>query len=387
MDNQTRFAQARKVTWVGTIINIILSGLKLVVGIVGHSEALVADAAHSASDFVTDIALLIGLKVSARPVDETHPYGHGRVETVVSFLMGLALGGVAIGIGWKAVKIIYTREVYHPEVVTVVMAFISVVAKELLYRYTIREGKRIGSPSVVANAWEHRSDAFASLITMLGIGTAIIKPEWFLVEPLVAFGVALLILRISWSITWEAVSELVDTAAQRETRRAIESAAREVTGVSDVHDLKTRHIGRNVLADLHIEVSPRLSVTDSHHISSRVQEAIQQRVGNVAEVQVHVEPEGERLRQNQKIPVIPDDVVEEQIKQLAYSIERILGLHGLKIRRRGQDLQVDIDIEVDPQMLVSESHALAKKLRHKIMQIDNIKEVMVHVDIYKGDKA
>lgn len=296
-DKAQRFPQARRATWVGLVTNLLLVTLKGLAGIWGRSEALIADTAHSISDFITDALVLVGLKISERPVDETHPYGHGRVETISTFVVGLILGVVGFGIGFRAVDTMIKGVSQTPRAIALVAAFISIIVKEGLYRYTVRIGRRTNSLSLRANAWHHRSDALSSVATFLGVGGAMLNPRWLILDPLVACGVAIFVVKISIEITWKAISDLVDTSVQQDIRDKIEQVARAVPGVINLHGLKTRHVGNEIVVDVHIEVNPQITVTEGHHIATRLKGDILKQVDNMAEVNVHVEPEGDNLSQ------------------------------------------------------------------------------------------
>ncbi len=296
-DKSQKYPKARRVTWIGLIINVGLISFKVLAGILGHSAALIADAVHSVSDLISDALVLVGLKISARPIDETHPYGHGRVETIVAFLVGLILGLVGIGIGFKAINIMIQGVSYTPRLIALLAALTSIVVKEWLYHYTIRVSRWTNSPSLRANAWHHRSDAFSSIATALGVGGAMLNPQWVILDPLVACLVAVFVVETSGKITWRAFLELVDTSVNQETRDQIEQAAKTVPGVIGLHKLKTRHVGSEIFVDVHIEVDPQITVTEGHNIATRLKNFILQQVNNIAEVTVHVEPEGDSLSQ------------------------------------------------------------------------------------------
>ncbi len=296
-DKSQKYPEARRVTWIGLFINLALIIFKVLAGIVGRSAALIADAVHSASDFISDALVLVGLKIAERPIDDTHPYGHGRVETIVTFLVGLLLGLVGVGIGFKAVNTMIQGVSYTPRLIALIAALISIVVKEWLYRYTIKVSRWTNSPSLRANAWHHRSDAFSSIATAFGVGGAMLNPQWVILDPLVACLVAVFIAKTSVEITWRALLELVDTSVNQETRDQIKQAAKAVPGVIGLHKLKTRHVGSDIFVDVHIEVNPQITVTEGHNIATRLKSTILQQVDNVAEVTVHVEPEGDNLSQ------------------------------------------------------------------------------------------
>jgi cation diffusion facilitator family transporter len=297
-DKAQRFPQARRTTWTGLVINSLLITLKILAGIWGRSEALIADAVHSVSDFITDAVVLIGLAVSERPMDETHPYGHGRVETIATFMVGLILGLVGLGIGFKAIATMIKGVSHTPRFIALIAALISIIAKEGLYRYTIRVSQRTNCPTLRANAWHHRSDALSSIATFVGVGGAMLNPRWLILDPLVACGVAIFIVKVSAEITWGAFSELVDTSVQREIRDQLEQVAKTVPGVISLHKLKTRQVGGEIFVDVHIEVNPAITVTEGHHIATQLKDTILGQVDNMAEVNVHVEPEGDSQSQS-----------------------------------------------------------------------------------------
>ena len=296
-DKDQRFPQARQATWIGLVANLLLVTLKAIAGIWGRSEALIADAAHSISDFITDVLVLVGLKISERPVDDTHPYGHGRVETITTFMVGLILGVVGVGIGFRAVNSMIKGVSHTPKTIALLAALVSIIVKEVLYRYTVRIGRRTNSLSLRANAWHHRSDALSSVATFLGVGGAMLNPRWLILDPLAACGVAIFVVKISIEITRKAFSDLVDTSVRQEIRDKIEQVARAVPGVISLHGLKTRHVGSEIFVDVHIEVNPQITVTEGHRIATQLKHTILGQVDNIAGVNVHVEPEGDDLSQ------------------------------------------------------------------------------------------
>lgn len=240
-----------RVTWIGFAVNLVLSAGKLAAGIWGHSAAMVADAIHSVSDFATDLVVLLFVRVSAKPRDDDHDYGHGKYETLATLIIGVALAGVGIKLLWSGGTAIrdFTRGLLptQPGVVALWAAVVSIVAKEALYRYTARVGRRVNSPSVVANAWHHRSDALSSVGTLVGIGCAyFLGGGWRLADPAAAIVVALLILRVAWQLMKMGMDELLEKSLPREQEEHILSLIAADPAVASPQRLRTRLAGTQV---------------------------------------------------------------------------------------------------------------------------------------------
>ena len=280
----------RRVTWVGLFVNLVLSAIKFAAGIFGRSQALVADAIHSLSDLTTDIAVLAGSHYWSRPPDENHPYGHRRLETLVTVFIGVVLIAAGIGIGWKAISTLYQKHIAPPGWIAVLAAFASIACKESLYRWTAITGRRIKSPSLAANAWHHRTDAFSSLPVLVAVAGARIFPTWSFLDHVGAVVVSIFILHASIKIIWPSLSELIDVGAPIETQRKIRDIALGNKNVLQVHDIRTRFISSSVLVDLHIVVEGSISVREGHNIADDVRDRITQEIPEVLDVIVHVDP-------------------------------------------------------------------------------------------------
>jgi cation diffusion facilitator family transporter len=291
----TRITSAKRVTWVGFYVNLVLTSFKLAAGIIGHSGAMVADAIHSLSDFATDIVVLVAFRLVGKPADRSHDYGHGKYETLATAIIGGALLLVGAGIFWSAaVKIwgsVTGRHVEAPGFIAFVAAVVSILVKEWLYRYTAKVGKHINSQAVIANAWHHRSDAFSSIGTMLGIGGAIILGEkWHVLDPLAAIVVSFFIVKIALEISSGSIRELTEESLDEATETEILQMASSTAGVVSPHNLRTRRIGSDVAVDLHIRIDADMCVSDAHTIASKVEERIRARFGQSAFVSIHIEP-------------------------------------------------------------------------------------------------
>lgn len=283
-------AQTTRVTWIGLVVNVALSSLKLAVGWLGHSQAILADAVHSLSDLVTDVAVLLGVRFWAAPADSRHPYGHRRIETLVTTLIGGALLAVGLGIGYHSILTVREAHVTAPGRIALAGAALSIVLKEWLYRWTVAVGRRIQSPAVIANAWHHRSDALSSIPAFIAVGVAIVAPRFAFVDHLGALIVSVFIIKVSWDIMSPALADLTDRGGSAMDQDRIAAIARGIPGVQSLHALRSRRVGSGLYVDLHVLVNGRLSVRHGHTISEEVKRAILKNGPDVLDVVVHLEP-------------------------------------------------------------------------------------------------
>ena len=287
-----------KVTVISILLNVFLGVLKLVVGIVGMSAALVADGIHSFSDFVSDLVVLLGIKLSEKPVDEGHNYGHGKFETFSTVILGVILFGAGIMIFWEALIKIY--DAYHgeilvkPKMIAMSVAAISILIKELLFRYTKYIGEKTKKPSLIANAWHHRSDALSSIAAFIGIGGAIILGEsWRILDPVAAIVVSYFILKVAGMILIQSLNELLEASLDSDERANILQITKSVPGAKNPHNLRTRKVGNVIAIELHLWVDPALNVVEAHDISSDVENNLKNYYGGNTIISVHIEPEKE----------------------------------------------------------------------------------------------
>ena len=282
--------EVQRVTLWGLVVNLGLTGVKFVFGVVGSSQALVADGVHSLSDLTTDFAVLVGVRYWSEPADAEHPYGHGRIETLITSVIGVLLASVGVGLAYRAIATLHQRHEATPGWSAFAAACASIVAKELLYRWTALVGRRIKSSAVVANAWHHRSDALSSLPVAVAVLGTRIWPTWVFLDHIAAVIVSVLILHAAWKIAWPALRELIDVGAAKHEREAMLKLALATKGVLAVHKLRTRYIGPGLQVDLHVLVEPELSVREGHAIAGVVKERLLHEGPNVIDVLVHVEP-------------------------------------------------------------------------------------------------
>lgn len=293
-------AEARKrviyrVTFVGFVVNLVLTAMKFAAGIVGRSGAMVADAVHSCSDMLTDIVVIAFAKVSAKPRDDGHDYGHGKYETLATIIISLALAAVGAGIllsSIRAIRIVVDGgELPRPGAVALAAAAVSIVVKEILYRYTVREGRRVESPSMVANAWHHRSDALSSLGTLAGIGCAyFLGQRWRIADPIAALVVAVFIFKIAFDLIRTGLGELLERSLPDETEREILGIVTADPRVGEPHNLRTRRIGAAIAVEVHVRVDGAMSVARSHELTVDIERRLRARFGEGTIISIHVEP-------------------------------------------------------------------------------------------------
>jgi cation diffusion facilitator family transporter len=288
--NPTSASTGSKVTLVGVLVNTFLILLKLFAGIFGSSQALIADAVHSISDLFTDAVVLIGIKISNKPPDKTHHFGHARIETLASTIVGMALIGTALYIGIEASLTIYRHTEYHPTTLALFGAAVSIVLKEALYHYTIRTGRRIKSQLIVANAWHHRSDALSSVAVFIGVAGTQINPSWHILDSFAALLVSFFIVKVGLEILRDALREFTDTAPKQEIIGKIRQCALSVNGVIDTHDLRVRTSGGLYQMEIHIVVDGQLTVLEGHNIAKAVEGCLVEDVGNFGSITIHVDP-------------------------------------------------------------------------------------------------
>jgi len=289
----------RKVTWVGLWVNLFLAAIKFTAGIYGRSQALVADAIHSLTDLTTDIAVIAGSHYWSRPPDENHPYGHRRLETLVTVFIGVVLIAAGIGIGWKAISALQEKHASPPGWIAVAAALASIVCKESIYRWTAMTGRRVKSAALAANAWHHRTDAFSSIPVLIAVAGARVFPSWSFLDHLGAVVVSMFILHASIKIIWPGLSELIDVGAPKETRKKIRDIAVKNEGVLQVHDIRTRYISSSIQVDLHIVVDGLITVRQGHDIADDVKARIIDRIPEVLDVIVHVDPPERAAREDE----------------------------------------------------------------------------------------
>jgi len=291
----TREGKLTRVTLVGSIGNLVLLTFKFVAGIVGHSAAMVADAVHSLSDFVTDLIVLVFVRIGARPQDESHDYGHGKFETLATLFVALALVAAAIGIivsgALKFARWLQGEDLEMPGILALWAALLSILVKEALFRYTLAVGRKEDSPAVVANAWHHRSDALSSIGAAIGIGGALLfGGRWAVLDPLASIVVGCMLLKVAWDLLRGCTGELTDSSLPADVEREIEEIICSFPEVSHPHNLRTRRIGNRIAIEAHVRLSGSMTLHDAHEIVSAIERRIRERFGPGTLVTIHMEP-------------------------------------------------------------------------------------------------
>lgn len=290
-----RSKEIYKVTLVGGAVNVILLLFKFVAGIVGHSAAMVADAVHSLSDFVTDVIVLVFVRISTKPKDKSHDYGHGKYETLAMTIIGMALLAVAVGIVYngltKTIAWVNGEQLEAPGMLALWAALLSVVLKEGVYRYSMVKARQLSSQAVEANAWHHRSDALSSIGTAIGIGGAIfLGQRWTVLDPIASIIVGAFIVKVSFDLLRNGIGDLTEQSLPDSVEDEILSLVASLPGVVEPHDLRTRRIGNHYAIELHILMDGNITLSKAHDKASEVEELLRQHYGVETHVAVHVEP-------------------------------------------------------------------------------------------------
>ena len=292
----TREQEIYKVTILGGVCNALLVAFKFVAGILGHSSAMVADAVHSLSDFLTDILVLIFVRISAKPKDKGHDYGHGKYETIASFIIALGLLAVAIGIIVEGAKkfALWLRggDLAAPGQIALWAALLSIMMKELLFQYTVRRGKAIESQALIANAWHHRSDAISSIGAALGIGGALLLGDrWTVLDPIAGVIVGAMLVKTSIDLVRGSMNDLTEGSLPEETEQEIMRIIHSVPDVLDPHNLRTRRIGNQIAIEVHVRMKGDTPLHEAHERASLIENKLRERFGKDTHVSIHMEPE------------------------------------------------------------------------------------------------
>ena len=295
MEIMKRETEIARVTLAGSVVNLLLVGLKALAGVAGHSSAMVSDAVHSLSDFLTDLVVLVFVRLSARPQDESHDYGHGKFETLATLLIGLALAAAAVGIvvngAIQLARWLQGESLPGPGKIALWAALISIVIKELLFQYTRIKGKKLDSRALEANAWHHRSDALSSIGAAIGIGGSILLGErWTVLDPLASIVVGAMLVKVAWDLLGPSFGELTDSSLPAETEREMLEIIQGVPGVEDPHHLRTRRIGNRIAAEVHIRLDGSQTLEQAHEKASEVERRFRERFGAQSHIIIHMEP-------------------------------------------------------------------------------------------------
>ena len=373
-NRDSRYREIRKVTLIGSVVDLLLGVAKILVGWAAHSQALIADGLHSLSDLATDFVVLYAAKHSHRAADEDHPYGHGRIETLATVGLGITLIAVAFGIGYDA-----TRRMNEPDLLlapgwlALGIAAISVVSKEIIYQYTKNAAIKLRSNMLLANAWHSRSDAISSIVVVIGIAGAMMGYPYL--DAVAAIAVAVMIAKIGFDLVRSSTKELIDTALEPEVVEAIRKEIVNVDGVRALHMLRSRRSGGDALVDLHVQVDPCISVSEGHQIGDTVRRRLLQRIEEVTDVTVHIDPEDDEQESlSDKLPLRGDLVME--LQRLWADIDHVdaqdITLHYLCGR-----LHIDLTLPLVVLDKYPEPRALVEKIQQAAKQLPEVDAVNV----------
>lgn len=290
--NDERATVGKRITWVSVVVNLALTAVQMAIGFVAHSQSLMADAMHTLGDVVSDAFVLLAIRGSAKAADAEHPYGHARVETAASLVLGLILFFTGVGILVSAASRLQNVSSLHPVGVAAMWAAIAtLIGKELLFRYMLRSAQRLRSPMLVANAWHARADALSSLVVAIGVAGALFG--FAFADSVAAIIVGAMVVKSGAGFAWEAMQELIDTSLGEDEVDNIRSTIEQTPGVRDLHELRTRRMAHQALVDAHIQVSPRISVSEGHHIAETARKRVLDKHPQVLDVLVHIDPEND----------------------------------------------------------------------------------------------
>lgn len=295
METKEREKKIYRVTLMGSVVNVILLVFKFIAGILGGSAAMIADAVHSLSDFLTDIVVIAFVRISSKPEDEDHDYGHGKYETLATSIIGLALLMVGLYIFYNGARqiwdVMHGAEIEQPGLVALIAAIVSILLKEWTYRFTVSVGKKVESQAVIANAWHHRSDALSSIGTAIGIGGAILLGMgWAVLDPVAALVVSVFIVKTALGLLTTSSGELLEKSLPKKVEQKIVDIVESEPEVSEVHHLCTRRIGSNIAIEMHIRMPGEISLKDSHTRASDIERKLRQHFGEHTHINLHVEP-------------------------------------------------------------------------------------------------
>ena len=371
---QQRYNKVRKVTLIGSAVDFLLGITKILVGWVAHSQALIADGIHSLSDLATDFIVLYAAKHAHKEADEDHPYGHGRIETLATVGLGVTLVVIAGGIAYDAVlRLNDLDKLLQPGLLALVVAAVSVVAKEWIYHYTINVARYLRSDMLMANAWHSRSDAITSVVVVIGIAGAMF--EYPYLDAVAAVAVAVMIAKIGVDLVRTSSKELIDTALEPQEIDTIRGHISSVSGVRAMHMLRSRKSAGDAFVDVHIQVDPRLSVSDGHQVGETVRRQLMDKVDIVSDVTVHIDPENDEsgfscneLPSREKVL----SELKQQWSQFPGAMIENVTLHYLSGK-----IHVDLDLPLDSLQNMSEAKLLVRKLKQAVSSLSYIRDVKV----------
>jgi cation diffusion facilitator family transporter len=374
MDRVERHKITQRVTLTGAAVNCALACLQIVFGMLGKSQALLADGIHTLSDLSTDFIVLYASSRSAKAADRDHPYGHGRIETLASMLLGAILAMVGIGIGIRGLETIFNPPGYNPEAITIVFACLAIVAKEGLYHYTLRAARATHSSLLESNAWHHRSDALSSIVVVIGISAQLMGIPYM--DAVAAIIVAVMISWMGLRLGRKALDELIDTGLDRDLVEQVRSAMQTNASVVGIHNLRSRSMGGLGYVDAHIEVDPDLTVSEAHYIAHHIEYQVKKQFPKIIDVQIHIDPLDDTIRESVLAGLPERELIEHDLQQAWSGIDESEQIVQTKLHYLDHLIEVDLILPVS--MCSPEHEAGIGKLKAGAGKLDYIGKVTVY---------
>ncbi len=372
-----RYKATTRVTVVGAIVNFVLAIFKVIIGTVGHSHALVVDGIHSFSDLISDALVVYAAKHGNQSPDDDHPYGHARIETAFAAVFGGILIAVGIGIVVDALERLTSGEIVTPQSITIWVALLSVLSKEALYRYTIVYANRFKSSILKANAWHHRSDSVSSIVVLVGIVGSILGFPYL--DAAAAVIVSMMIAKIGWEIAKESIEQLVDKGLDPDKVKSISARIAEISGVRNMHMLRTRHMGAEALLDVHVEVAPQLSVSEGHRISDEVSKELTREFSDISQVLVHIDPENDEEDSTCINLPLRNEIMSDLQQQWAL-IEETKHIEDVVFHYLSGQVRIQVILSLRILLVLDDTSAISKKLCNSVDELKYIEklEVLYH---------
>ena len=374
MQAKDRHRVTRRVTLVGAAVNCLLATLQITFGLLGKSQALLADGLHTLSDLSTDFIVLYATKHAAKEADEDHPYGHGRIETLASMLLGAILAAVGIGIGIRGIESIYDPQQSNPEAITILFAFIAIVAKESLYHYTLRAARAVHSTLLESNAWHHRSDALSSIVVVIGITSQVLGVPHM--DAVAAIIVGAMILLMGFRLGSNALYELIDTGLDLNLVDDVRATMQADASVVGIHNLRTRSMGGQGYIDAHIEVDSDLTVSEAHYIAHKIEHRVKKQFPKIIDVQIHIDPLDDAIKESVLAGLPERSVIEADLRKAWEGIAESARVEQIKLHYL--DKLIEIDLILPAAMCTAQHEAGINNLRQSTGGLDYIGRVNVY---------
>ncbi|MCP3851765.1 MAG: cation transporter [Gammaproteobacteria bacterium] len=369
-----RYQATTRVTIVGAVVNFILAIFKIIIGTIGHSHALIVDGIHSFSDLISDALVVFAAKHGNQSPDDDHPYGHARIETAFAAVLGGILIAVGIGIVIDALERLTSGDIVTPENMTIWVALLSVLSKEVLYRYTLIYAERFNSSILRANAWHHRSDAISSIVVLVGIVGSISGVPYL--DAAAAVIVSMMIAKIGWEIARESIEQLVDKGLDPEKVKFISAHIAEIPGVNHMHMLRTRQMGAEALLDVHVEVAPQLSVSEGHRISEEVSKELTREFSDISQVLVHIDPEDDEEDSVCSDLPLRNEILSD-LEHNWLAIEEAKKIKDVVFHYLDGQVQVQIILPLSVLSVIDDSSALSKEFSDSVSDLNYIEKLEV----------